>query len=66
MLLFFMGGIHLDPPSDNWTRTIYTNNKELNQQVQDGLKSKYCFRYKLQEEDLQILILCVGLEMVSW
>ena len=22
-----MGGIVLDPPSDNWTRTIYVNNE---------------------------------------
>ena len=22
-----MGGIILDPPSDNWTRTLYLNNK---------------------------------------
>ena len=25
-VIVFMGGIILDPPSDNWTRTIYTNN----------------------------------------
>ena len=26
-VIVFMGGIILDPPSDNWTRTLYTNNK---------------------------------------
>ena len=26
-VIVFMGGIILDPPSDNWTRTIYKNNK---------------------------------------
>ena len=24
-----MGGIILDPPSDNWIRTIYTNNDRV-------------------------------------
>ena len=26
-VIVFMGGIILDPPSDNWTRTLYKNNK---------------------------------------
>ena len=26
-VIVFMGGIILDPPSDNWVRTLYTNNK---------------------------------------
>ena len=26
-VIVFMGGIVLDPPSDNWTRTIYVNNE---------------------------------------
>ena len=26
-VIVFMGGIILDPPSDNWTRTLYVNNK---------------------------------------
>ena len=28
-VIVFMGGIILDPPSDNWVRTIYTNNSRL-------------------------------------
>ena len=28
-VIVFMGGIILDPPSDNWIRTIYTNNSRL-------------------------------------
>ncbi len=28
-VIVFMGGIVLDPPSDNWIRTIYTNNTRL-------------------------------------
>ena len=28
-VIVFMGGIILDPPSDNWVRTIYTNNTRV-------------------------------------
>ena len=28
-VIVFMGGIILDPPSDNWVRTLYTNNKRI-------------------------------------
>ena len=28
-VIVFMGGIILDPPSDNWVRTIYTNNERV-------------------------------------
>ena len=28
-VIVFMGGIILDPPSDNWVRTIYTNNSRV-------------------------------------
>jgi hypothetical protein len=28
-VIVFMGGIVLDPPSDNWIRTIYTNNTRI-------------------------------------
>ena len=28
-VIVFMGGIILDPPSDNWIRTIYTNNTRV-------------------------------------
>ena len=28
-VIVFMGGIILDPPSDNWVRTVYTNNSRV-------------------------------------
>ena len=34
-VIVFMGGIILDPPSDNWVRTIYT---EENRQESSGAK----------------------------
>ena len=37
-VIVFAGVVFLDPPSDNWSRTIYINNEELNQQVIHGQK----------------------------